>query len=94
MRWNKTPLGIKILIGWCIFGLIVFISENHEESIVTFLFITGLYFAPYIVATQRCLKDASSIGVINLFLGWTLIGWVLSLAKAVSGTAEVEDSTP
>jgi len=94
MTWNKTPLGIRLIIGWCIFGTVVFLIKGKEEAIGGFILITWLYFLPYVTATKRHLKDASSIGIVNLFLGWTIIGWVLSLAKAVSGTAQVEDTAP
>jgi hypothetical protein len=29
--------------------------------------------------------DAASVAVVNLFLGWTFLGWVVALAMAVSG---------
>jgi hypothetical protein len=40
---------------------------------------------PTIIAGQRGIPNAGSVAVINLFLGWTFIGWVVALAKAVSG---------
>ena len=42
----------------------------------------ALYFLPSIIASNRCKKNATSIFVINLFFGWTFIGWVVSLAWA------------
>lgn len=41
-----------------------------------------LYFLPTIVASTTNNVNVSSILVINLFLGWTLIGWVVALAWA------------
>ncbi len=46
-----------------------------------------IYFLPMAIALYRELKNSWSIAVINFFLGWTLIGWVVALAMAVSGTA-------
>ncbi len=43
-----------------------------------------LYFLPTIVVLVRKVKIGASIVVINLFLGWTFIGWVVALAMAVS----------
>ena len=43
----------------------------------------GVYFLPTIVATQRDVVNKWSVGVINLFLGWTLIGWVIALAMSM-----------
>jgi Superinfection immunity protein len=42
-----------------------------------------MYFLPSIVALARNKRDTLSIFLLNLFLGWTLIGWVVSLVWAV-----------
>jgi hypothetical protein len=41
-----------------------------------------LYFAPAIIAHSRNVPNKGSVFVINLFLGWTFIGWVVALAMA------------
>jgi len=41
-----------------------------------------LYFLPSIVGWDK--RNAGGIIVLNLFLGWTLIGWVAALIWAVS----------
>jgi Superinfection immunity protein len=42
----------------------------------------GLYFLPTIVAVTRKVTNQGSVFVINLFLGWTFVGWVVALAMA------------
>jgi hypothetical protein len=42
-----------------------------------------LYFLPTIVAFGRGKRDAVSILVLNLLLGWTAIGWVIALVWAL-----------
>jgi hypothetical protein len=42
-----------------------------------------LYFLPAIVAFGRSKRDAVSILVLNLLLGWTAIGWVIALVWAL-----------
>ena len=42
-----------------------------------------LYFLPAIIAFARSKRDATSILVLNFFLGWTAIGWVIALIWAV-----------
>lgn len=44
-----------------------------------------LYFIPYIVAKSNNSPDTTSIFVVNLFLGWLLIPWVIALAWALRG---------
>ena len=46
-----------------------------------------LYFLPAIVAFARSKRDAGSILVLNIFLGWTAIGWVIALIWAVKEDA-------
>lgn len=41
-----------------------------------------LYFVPTIVGTVRKVPNIGSIAVLNFFLGWTLIFWVIALAMA------------
>ena len=42
----------------------------------------GVYFLPTIVAVSRKVTNQGSVAVINFFLGWTLLGWVVALAMA------------
>ena len=46
------------------------------------IFIFGLYFLPAIVAAVRHTHNATGILLLNLFLGWTVIGWCVVLAMA------------
>jgi hypothetical protein len=47
-----------------------------------FLCVT-LYLLPAGVAMLRGRKNTTSIFVLNFFLGWTLLGWVVSLVWAL-----------
>jgi hypothetical protein len=47
-----------------------------------FLLAGGLYLLPGIVAQSRKVRNTGSIWVINIFLGWTVIGWIVALAMA------------
>jgi hypothetical protein len=42
-----------------------------------------LYFLPSIIAAARSKRDLLSIFLLNFFLGWTAIGWVIALVWAV-----------
>lgn len=53
------------------------------EQIVIIVLIVGVYFLPSLVAWGRHVSSVGSVVVINLFLGWTLIGWVAALAMAM-----------
>jgi hypothetical protein len=40
-----------------------------------------MYFLPLIIGRNK--RDVGAIFAVNLFLGWTLIGWVVALAWAL-----------
>jgi hypothetical protein len=42
-----------------------------------------MYFLPSIVAFARSKRDTTAIVLLNFFLGWTMIGWVVALVWAV-----------
>jgi len=41
-----------------------------------------LYFLPFIIARKK--HNSGSVFVVNLFLGWTIIGWIVALAMAAN----------
>ncbi len=48
-----------------------------------------LYFLPSIVALARSKRDTAAVFVLNLFLGWTAIGWVIALVWALKADVPV-----
>ena len=48
-------------------------------GILVFLLLLALYFLPTIVALLRHHRNALAIFVLNFFLGWSFIGWVVAL---------------
>ena len=51
-------------------------------TLITALILIAGYFLPTIAAHQRN-RQPLTVFVINLLLGWTLIGWVAALAIAL-----------
>ena len=43
----------------------------------------GLYFLPAIIAAVRHTHNATGILVLNIFLGWTGVGWLVALLLAI-----------
>ena len=43
----------------------------------------AVIFLPTFIALYRGVRHVASIAVINVFLGWTYVGWVVALAMAV-----------
>lgn len=47
------------------------------------LFFGALYFLPAIVAAARHTHNTAGILLVNLFLGWTVVGWFIALLMAL-----------
>jgi hypothetical protein len=47
-----------------------------------------LYFLPTIIAMVRSKSNRGAILLLNLFLGWTFIGWIVSLVWALAAEPE------
>lgn len=57
-----------------------------DESAAHGLFLLGTLFTAYLfptlVALGRGKKNSLAIGVLNVLLGWTFLGWVVALVWA------------
>jgi hypothetical protein len=58
------------------------LASSSGAAGVGLILLIGIYFLPTIVALSRKVRHQGSVAVLNLFLGWTLIGWVVALAMA------------
>jgi hypothetical protein len=48
-----------------------------------------LYFLPSIIALARSKRDTLAIFLLNLFLGWSVIGWIVALVWAAKSDIPV-----
>jgi len=51
-------------------------------ALILIVLLVGAYFLPLIIAGLRKVPNVGSVAVINVFLGWTFIGWVVAMAMA------------
>ena len=84
-------------IGPVVLKTVVSALEYFEAAVADFSSVVGsillfillpllalsVYFFPSIVGWKKKHKDILAIFVLNLFLGWTLLGWVIALVWAV-----------
>jgi hypothetical protein len=56
------------------------------------ILLIALYFVPIVVAISRKVTNQGSVAVINVFLGWTVIGWIVALAMACRTSTLVRES--
>ena len=51
------------------------------------------YWFPALLANKRRHRDKGSIFFVNLFFGWTVLGWVIALIWSASGTLRAKLSS-
>lgn len=49
----------------------------------------ALYVLPLLIGCFRRVPDVGSVAVINILLGWTLVGWAVALAMALRSVRPV-----
>jgi hypothetical protein len=52
-------------------------------SFFMWIFMAAIYFMPTIIAIARRRSNMVLVLLINAFLGWTLVGWVVALILAL-----------
>ena len=53
-----------------------------------------IYFAPTLIAHKRDPLGAFSVFNVNMFLGWTGIGWLFALYLSLRPVPEDDDNSP
>jgi hypothetical protein len=74
--WLPFPWNI-IHVGISLFALMFVLRGDNASAILVIL-----YFLPSMVAAMRRHHMLGPVTIVNLFLGWTLVGWVVALAMA------------
>jgi len=59
-------------------------------TMFAFLCAVAMYFLPAIIAHQRRQVSSGAIFLVNLLLGWSIIGWIVCFAWACSGDTRRE----
>ena len=59
-------------------------APSIGESVIIVTFFISIYFFPTLVAFLREKNNTTAILILNLFLGWTFVGWVIALVWATT----------
>ncbi|MBV9828135.1 MAG: superinfection immunity protein [Alphaproteobacteria bacterium] len=51
--------------------------NEHTVTIIELLVIGIIYFIPAVVAFARDIRQRYVIALLNIVIGWTLIGWLI-----------------
>ncbi len=52
------------------------------EGLIVLIILAALYFIPFIIGVSRGIKNSMSVFFLNLFLGWTVIGFFVLIFYA------------
>jgi hypothetical protein len=63
-------------------------STHTPGTLLLALTLLVVMFLPSFIAGYRRHRNAVPIGLLNLFLGWTVIGWVIALIWSASDNTE------
>jgi len=63
-----------------------------EHPILTLLFFFVINFLPLVVSIIRKHNAKLAIFVFNLFLSWTIIGWIIALVWACNSNRKTKES--
>jgi len=80
-------LNQNIKFIFSIVWLVIVIFFNFLDFLffhILYIFIF-FYFIPYFAAKRIRHKNITIIFIVDLFFGWTIIGWIICLAWAFSG---------
>ena len=81
---------IAIVGGVAVAGMVIFIAAlggsdalKMVGAVLAALVVGAIYFIPTIIAAVGKHPLVAPVVVLNVFLGWTFVGWVVALALAV-----------
>lgn len=80
-----TAIGLFVVI------VLAVVAFGQRDTMIL-LAVVGGYFLPTIVAVSRKVPNRGSVFVINAFVGWTFIGWVVALAMAARSVPQMTSS--
>ncbi len=82
-RWINKNKKASLIIAIFLLIFIIITSEDFRSLFFLLVLPICIYFIPGFVAQNNHHKDENSIWILNIFLGWTFIGWVIALIWAV-----------
>ena len=66
------------------------VEDPSLTGVIGVIVLVSCYFMPTIVALVRDKRGAGGVALVNFFLGWTVIGWLLAFVWASSGKTKSE----
>lgn len=55
---------------------------DYGKTIIILLVCVVIYFIPTFIANGRKTHNENGIAIVNVLLGWTVVGWIIALIMA------------
>ena len=65
-------------------------SSGGGWALILLILIALSYFVPWVIGWCRGACNLFLLFLVNLFLGWTLVGWVFAMAWAIFGKTRID----
>lgn len=63
-------------------------TTTRSDGVIAVVLVVFAYFFPSLVAGVRHHHNATAILVLNIFLGWTVLGWIVALVWSCTAVAK------
>ena len=88
-----------LLTAVAILAIAVGLARHNAEllapfHLLIFFVLIALYVAPALVALYRSCSATGWIVSLNVFLGWTILGWAIAIAWALRGKTATANLSP
>ena len=70
---SSAPTGILVLIIMAVVGIIALAVS------------AVVYFLPTIIALKRNTSNKTAAILVDIFLGWSFVGWIIALVLSLTG---------
>jgi hypothetical protein len=89
IKRSTTMLPIALIVQQSGQDPVTTVREASGAMVVLFILFLGGYFVPSIVALVKKKRNTGAIVLVNVLLGWTVIGWIVALVWAVTNDVPV-----
>lgn len=83
LRRRRVALAFWFVLIWGVFGALMLAPFfGHWAGLALLALLIGCYFIPAVIAFTRGHHNRVAIFILNLLLGWTVLGWVAAIVWA------------
>ena len=66
-------------------------EDPSPLNVIGVIVLFSCYFMPAIIALLRDKRGAGGVALVNLFLGWTVVGWFVAFIWSCRGRTRADD---